>query len=263
MARISVIVVDRRPASSPKKGHGDTTHARMSTASRFARGDRLRRLRPSSFAILAVVVFVLTAGGAEARTGVEPSVAPKGATQELTFTCVNDGSTAIVAFEVEMPDGVTTYVPAVPTGWVVSINDRTIRWTGGSIGVGASILLRLRLGPLPSTPTTRFRVAETHEDGAVARSAESGSDAAIRALTMTLTGIAPPTTTTIVANFGHDHVAADGTETGASTSTRTQGTNWPAGVIMLATAIAGASIALSWALFVRSRSRGVRRSPSA
>jgi periplasmic copper chaperone A len=218
---------------------------------------RVRRLA-SVFGLVTVVV-VVTAVSAAAHVTVEPATAAKGIVADLVFRSPNERSTAIVTFEVTMPDGVTTFVPASPPGWTAAIVDRTVRWTGGRIAAGTSASFGLRLGPLPSTDSVGFPVVQTYDDGVSVRWDEAPTSTGHPAPSLALTGVAPPTTTTTIADpgaagHGHDTTVETAGKTIIATPT-TDKTNSVTGVIGIALAGIGLAFVLGWAVFVGTRTR--------
>ncbi len=218
----------------------------------------------AGFLTVAAVTTLVTTEPAAAGVVVEPANAPKGAVAPLVFTARNERPAAIVALEVEMPDGVTTFVPGVPPGWAVAITGQTVRWTGGRIAVGGATTFPLRLGPLPSTEAVTFRVTESYEDGVTERWDGPPSSAAHPGPAMVLTGVAPPPTTTITGPFDHDHPPGEApTGAGSVTTPAAGGTNTLAGAAAIGMALVGLLVALGWAVFVNARVRERKGRPSA
>jgi uncharacterized protein YcnI len=213
--------------------------------------EQARRL--SGLVALGAVVLVA------AHVSVEPTSAAKGATADLVFGSPNERSAAIVAFEVEMPEGVTTYVPATVPGWSAAITGLTVRWSGGPIGPGATASFGLRLGPLPATDAVSFRAAQTYDDGVTVRWDEASTSRAHPAPQVLLTGVAVTTTTlagAAGANVGHDH---DTVETAGSSrpvaTSATDHTNSVTGAIGIVLAVCGVVFTIVWAVFVGARAR--------
>jgi uncharacterized protein YcnI len=236
------------------------------------RATRQRPLRELARIVgLAAVALVSGAGAVAAHVSVEPTEAKQGATAELVFVSPNERSTAVVGFEVALPDGLTTVVPSAPPGWSVSLSGQVIRWSGGRIAAGASTSFPVRLGPLPSTDSVIFPALQTYEDGVGVRWDQPlGSSGQRPAPAVFLTAAAPEAsgssstsagtagTTGTVDHVDHDTTVETAFGAGPVVTAATKKTDSVTGAVGIVLAVLGVAFLLGWGVYA-ARQAQIRR----
>jgi hypothetical protein len=206
-----------------------------------------------------------------ATTGVQPApaleagaltVSPAGAAQGATVTLVfaYAGSIPASSVQIEIPVGVTTYVPVAPTGWTTSVTGTSLRWDRGPGPVPGTRSFEVRLGPMPAAPSVGFPATVGLQDGTIER--WDGTDAVRPVPTVTLTpdprAVQDQESTGSATHDPASHDAAAPTPAVAPPAV----SSVIDGTAIAAVVLAGVGIAAGWGTFALRRSRRGTRRPA-
>ena len=120
--------------------------------------------------LAAAVLALLVPAAAGAHVTIAPPFVEDGVETEIAFETPNERPPhATTTLSVTAPPGIAVVSATAPAGWLATVDDGTVTWSGGRLEDRATASFPMRVRAQVRAGTYSFGAVQTYDDGATVR----------------------------------------------------------------------------------------------